>query len=74
MNMILVIYLLPIIAVVILNIILFFKIWGMTNNIKLLTNIYLHDKGIKEIDITDEDGVAIGTGLADKDGNQIKFR
>lgn len=74
MNMILVIYLLPIIAVVILNIILFFKIWGMTNNIKLLTNIYLHDKGIKKIDITDEDGVAIGTGLADKDGNQIKFR
>lgn len=74
MNMILVIYLLPIIAFVILNIILFFKIWGMTNNIKLLTNIYVHDKGIKEIDITDEDGVAIGTGLADKDGNQIKFR
>ena len=30
----------------ILNIILFFKIWGMTNNIKLLTSIYRHEKGI----------------------------
>ena len=62
------------ITVVILNIILFFKIWGMTNNIKLLTNIYVHDKGIKEIEITDESGVAIGFGIADKDGNQIKSR
>ena len=66
--------LLIIITVVILNIILFFKVWGMTNNIKLLTNIYLHDKGIKEIEITDESGVAIGLGIADKDGNQIKSR
>jgi len=62
------------ITVVILNIILFFKIWGMTNNIKLLTKIYVHDKGIKEIDITDEDGDVIGRGFADKDGNQIKDR
>ncbi|MFL2715605.1 MAG: hypothetical protein ACJ0FR_05920 [Gammaproteobacteria bacterium] len=46
----------------------------MTNNIKLLTNIYVHDKGIKEIEITDESGVAIGLGIADKDGNQIKSR
>jgi hypothetical protein len=46
----------------------------MTNNIKLLTNIYVHDKGIKEIEITDNDGVAIGRGIADKDGNQIKIR
>ena len=73
MNMISLIILISII-VVILNIILFFKIWGMTNNIKLLTNIYLHDKGIKEIEITDESGVAIGLGIADKDGNQIKSR
>ena len=29
----------------ILNIILFFKIWGMTNNIKLLTSIY----GMKKV-------------------------
>tara|TARA_B100001059_G_C17756157_1_gene540025 strand:- start:220 stop:441 length:222 start_codon:yes stop_codon:yes gene_type:complete len=65
--------LLIIITVVTLNIILFFKIWGMTNNIKLLTNIYMHDKGIKEIDIKDEAGVAIGIGFADKDGNQIKI-
>ena len=73
MNMISLIILISII-VVILNIILFFKIWGMTNNIKLLTNIYLHDKGIKEIEITDESGVAIGLGIADKDGSQIKSR
>ena len=73
MNMISLIILISII-VVILNIILFFKIWGMTNNIKLLTNIYVHDKGIKEIEITDESGVAIGLGIADKDGSQIKSR
>jgi|TARA_B100001093_G_scaffold147018_1_gene139772 hypothetical protein len=74
MNMISLIFILISITVVILNIILFFKIWGMTNNIKLLTNIYVHDKGIKEIEITDNDGVAIGRGIADKDGNQIKIR
>ena len=74
MNMIPLIFILISITVVILNIILFFKIWGMTNNIKLLTNIYVHDKGIKEIEITDNDGVAIGRGIADKDGNQIKIR
>lgn len=74
MNMISLIFILISITVVILNIILFFKIWGMTNNIKLLTNIYVHDKGIKEIEITDNDGVAIGRDIADKDGNQIKIR
>jgi hypothetical protein len=72
--MISLIFILISITVVILNIILFFKIWGMTNNIKLLTNIYVHDKGIKEIEITDNDGVAIGRDIADKDGNQIKIR
>ena len=45
--------LLIIITVVILNIILFFKVWGMTNNIKLLTSIYRHDKGIEEEEIKD---------------------
>ena len=57
-----------------LNIILFFKIWGMTNNIKLLTSIYRHDKGIKKGDIFDEKGNYGGVGFVDKDGNQIKVQ
>ena len=66
--------LLIIITVVILNIILFFKVWGMTNNIKLLTSIYRHDKGIKEEEIKDELGSITGYWLVDKDGNEIKVR
>ena len=57
-----------------LNIILFFKIWGMTNNIKLLTSIYRHDKGIEEEEIKDELGNITGYWLVDKDGNEIKVR
>ena len=48
-----------------LNIILFFKIWGMTSNIKLLTELYIHDKGIKELK------TSIGHTFIDKDGNNI---
>ena len=58
----------------ILNIILFFKIWGMTNNIKLLTSIYRHEKGIHKTDVFDEKGNYRGIGFLDKDGNQIKVQ
>ena len=66
--------LLIVITVVVLNIILFFKVWGMTNNIKLLTSIYRHDKGIEEEEIKDELGNITGYWLVDKDGNEIKVR
>ena len=46
----------------------------MTNNIKLLTSIYRHDKGIKKGDIFDEKGNYGGVGFVDKDGNQIKVQ
>ena len=62
------------IIVLILNIILFFKIWGMTNNINLLTSIYRHEKGINKGDIFDEEGNFQGIGFLDKDGNQIKVQ
>ncbi len=68
------ILLIIIIPIIILNIILFFKIWGMTNNIKLLTSIYRHEKGIKKGDIFDEKGNYGGVGFVDKDGNQIKVQ
>ena len=58
----------------ILNIILFFKIWGMTNNIKLLASIYRHEKGIYKEDVFDENGNYQGIGFLDKDGNQIKVQ
>ena len=66
--------LLIIIPIIILNIILFFKIWGMTNNIKLLTSIYRHEKGIYKTDVFDEKGNYRGLGFVDKDGNQIKVQ
>jgi hypothetical protein len=56
-----------IIVVAILNIMLFFKIWGMTNNIRLLTELYIHDKGIKEKDVKQ-----LGRWYVDKEGNDIK--
>jgi len=67
-------FLLIIIPVIVLNIILFFKVWGMTNNIKLLTSIYRYDKGIKKAKIFDEKGSYRGFGFVDKDGNQIKVQ
>ncbi|MFL2707432.1 MAG: hypothetical protein ACJ0FW_01065 [Gammaproteobacteria bacterium] len=65
---------LTIIIFAVLNIILFFKIWGMTNNIKLITGLYINQKGIKEEQIRDEQGNFKGYGFVDKDGNQIKIR
>jgi len=58
-----------IIVVAILNIMLFFKIWGMTNNIKILTNFYMLEKGIKV------NGMAknLNEQYQDKDGNNIKI-
>ena len=49
----------------ILNIILFFKIWRMTNDIKIFTNVYMHVEKIKV------DGMA--NKYKDKDGNNIKI-
>ena len=61
-------YLILILLVVALfNIILFFKVWGMTNNIRLLTELYIHDKGIKEKDVKQ-----LGRWYVDKEGNDIK--
>lgn len=58
-----------IIVVAILNIMLFFKIWGMTNNIKILTNFYMLEKGIKV------NGMAknLNEQYQDKDGNNIRI-
>lgn len=58
-----------IIVVAILNIMLFFKIWGMTNNIKILTNFYMLEKGIKV------NGMAknLNEQYQDKNGNNIKI-
>lgn len=49
----------------ILMIILFFKIWRMTNDIKIFTNAYMH---VEEIKV---DGMA--NKYKDKDGNNIKI-
>ena len=46
----------------------------MTNNIKLLTSIYRHEKGIYKEDVFDENGNYQGIGFLDKDGNQIKVQ
>tara|TARA_B110000003_G_scaffold17622_1_gene17325 strand:- start:153 stop:362 length:210 start_codon:yes stop_codon:yes gene_type:complete len=53
----------------ILMIILFFKIWRMTNDIKIFTNVYMHAEEIKV------DGMAksIEQKYKDKDGNNIKI-
>ena len=58
-----------IIVVAILNIMLFFKIWGMTHNIKILTNFYMLEKGIKV------NGMAknLNEQYQDQDGNNIKI-
>ena len=58
------------VTAVILNIILFFKVWGMTNNIKELKHFYMRDKGISMK--TDEDDVTQKT-YYDKSGNAIEI-
>ena len=39
------VFFLVLIIACILNFILFFKIWGMTNNLKRFLNFYVHEKG-----------------------------
>ena len=56
------------IILAILNLILFFKIWGMTNNVKTLLQIYMHEKGIKIADGSN----SIDKWYLDKDGNEIR--
>ena len=56
------------IILAILNLILFFKIWGMTNNVKTLLKFYIHEKGIRLID----DG-ATKKYFKDKDGKRIEM-
>ena len=48
-----------------LNVILFFKVWSMTNNIALLTSWYKHRN---KITYEDEGGVMT---YRDEDGNEI---
>ena len=55
-------------VVALLNIILFFKVWGMTNNIKSIMSFYIHEKGIRLID----DG-ATKKYFKDKDGKIIEM-
>ena len=55
-------------VVALLNIILFFKVWGMTNNIKSIMSFYIHEKGIRLID----DG-ATKKYFKDKDGKRIEM-
>ena len=59
-----------VLIVCILNIVLFFKIWGMTNDIKKLVSFYMHENGItfkKESELVD--GVPV-----DKDGKHILIK
>jgi len=56
------------IILAILNLILFFKIWGMTNNVKTLLKFYIHEKGIK----IEEGSTFIKKWYLDKDGNEIR--
>jgi len=59
-----------VLIVCILNIVLFFKIWGMTNNISKFLSFYMHENGItykKEHELTDAVPV-------DKNGKQILIK
>ena len=57
-------------VVALMNIILFFKVWGMTNNVKRIMSFYIHMNGIKVAD----DGTTSGTEwFEDKDGNKIEM-
>jgi len=55
-----------VIGLFLLNIGLIFKLWGMTNNIRILTSLYIHSNGIQY------DGMAESSSrYKDKDGNNI---
>jgi hypothetical protein len=56
--------------VVILNIILFFKLWGMTINVKKLVSFYMHENSIT-VDKAKSD--SLDTVYADKEGKEIKY-
>lgn len=55
-------------VVALLNIILFFKVWGMTNNVKSIMSFYIHEKGIRLID-----NGATKKYFKDKDGKRIEM-
>ena len=61
------------IILAILNTILFFKVLGMTNNIRDLKHFYMHDKGITEKEIREEDKY-LGFGYVDKDDKKILIK
>ena len=62
-------FLIIIIIFSILNIILFFKIWGMTTNIKQLKNFYMHENGIVH-----DTSKTVAGHFADKEGNKIDIK
>ena len=63
------IFLLVILLVVaLLNIILFFKVWGMTNNVKSIMSFYIHEQGIRRIK-----DPQVAMYYKDKDGKQIEM-
>ena len=55
-------------VVALLNIILFFKVWGMTNNVKSIMSFYIHEKGIRRIK-----DPQVAMYYKDKDGKQIEM-
>ena len=55
-------------VVALLNIILFFKVWGMTNNVKRIMSFYIHEKGIRVVDDSQT-----ARYFKDKDGKQIEM-
>jgi hypothetical protein len=59
-----------ILIVAMFNIILFFKIWGMTNNVKRIMSFYIHKNGIK---LTDDGTTSGNEWFVDKDGNKIEM-
>ena len=57
-------------VVAMFNIILFFKIWGMTNNVKRIMSFYIHKNGIK---LKDDGTTSANEWFVDKDGNKIEM-
>ena len=55
----------------ILNVILFFKIWGMTNNIKLALAVYMDDKDITVLEVDYGNSGVIKKQYLNKDGKHI---
>jgi hypothetical protein len=55
----------------ILNVILFFKIWGMTNNIKLALAVYMDDKDITVLEVDYGNNGVLKKQYLNKDGKHI---